>query len=210
MTQQTQQQEQVLLKQMAHDIRGPLNTLIGYLELELEDKKDNAFLQKALSSAKEINQLINDVLSVGKVEKLDLIKVLKQAIELNGLEIELKNILISSSSFFEEENFFVIVDSFILKTIIRNAINNSVKFSPNFGEILISITKNNLFFVIEIKNNFNENEEENKKGLGMGLGFAESYADKIGVKIKKERKEKEKEFILKIFVPRLERASFTL
>jgi len=202
------QQTQLLLKQMAHDIRGPLNTLIGYLELELEDKKDNAFLQKALSSAKEINQLINDVLSVGKVEKLDLIKILKQAIELNGLEIELKNILISSSSFFEEENFFVIVDSFILKTIIRNAINNSVKFSPQFGEIRVSITKNNLFFVIEIKNNFNE--EESKKGLGMGLNFVQSYADKIGVKIKKERKEKEKEFILKIFVPRPERASFTL
>lgn len=62
------------LANMSHELRTPMNAIIGYSEMLLEDAQDSgeertqADLEKILSAAKHLLQLINDILDLSKIE----------------------------------------------------------------------------------------------------------------------------------------------
>jgi signal transduction histidine kinase len=101
-----------------------------------------------------------------------------------------------------EEDFLVFADSNMLNTIIRNLVSNSIKFTPQNGEINISVYKENNKTILTISDTgigiSKENQEKlfnfgtnystlgtnNEKGTGLGLILVFEFIQKHNGDIK--------------------------
>ena len=138
---------------MSHDIRTPMNAIIGYtnlLEDHLDDKKTSLnYIHKLQSANSILLSLINYTLEMARIEsgKLELR-------EEHGSIHKLVNIMQSvTDPLVEEKNLNVkwnidikdddvICDITKLREIILNIISNAIKYTPDGGNIQIYITEN--------------------------------------------------------------------
>ncbi|MCP4112263.1 MAG: transporter substrate-binding domain-containing protein [Desulfobacteraceae bacterium] len=140
----------VFLANMSHEIRTPMNSVMGYLSLVLDgstlSEKHRDYLETAHKSSKALMGLINDILSVSKLESgrikmekipFNLHTMMQETIltldidaENKGLSLELK---IDARV---PEN--IIGDPDRLKQILINLIGNAVKFTEK-GRITVTV-----------------------------------------------------------------------
>lgn len=168
------------LSNISHDIRTPLNAILGYTQLakdNIDDKmKISEYLQKISYSGDFLLKLINDVLDMSSIEAGN--------ISLNKNKNSLKKILSNSISVVEgklkEKNIdlnvnvspvktdLVYCDELRLSQIFVNILTNAIKFSNPGGKIGISINESNTpnpivkSYEIKIKDN----------GVGMSKEFS--------------------------------------
>ena len=135
---------------MSHDIRTPMNAIIGFSEL-LEkhiDEKDKAidYLGKIKSSSNFLLSLINYVLEMAQIEsgKLVLKKEVGCVTELiesltDVFEPGVKKKFITYSCETDIQHKYVIGDETKIREIFINIIGNSVKYTPEGGKISVSV-----------------------------------------------------------------------
>ena len=135
---------------MSHDIRTPMNAIIGFSEL-LEkhiDEKDKAidYLGKIKSSSNFLLSLINYVLEMARIEsgKLVLKKEVRCVTELiesltDVFEPGVKKKFITYSCETDIQHKYVIGDDTKVREIFINIIGNSVKYTPEGGKISVSV-----------------------------------------------------------------------
>ena len=140
------------LSSMSHDIRTPMNAIIGFAEIIAQNTADKAIVEssvkKILKSGDVLLKLINDILDLSKIESgkatLDL-----TAVDLNT-EIENLSVMFSESteqagvSFVVLKNIanrYVLCDNIKLSQIMVNIISNAVKFTRKGGRIVFSINE---------------------------------------------------------------------
>ena len=135
---------------MSHDIRTPMNAIIGFSEL-LEkhiDEKDKAidYLGKIKSSSNFLLSLINYVLEMARIEsgKLVLKKEVGCVTELiesltDVFEPGVKKKFITYSCETDIQHKYVIGDETKVREIFINIIGNSVKYTPEGGKISVSV-----------------------------------------------------------------------
>ena len=135
---------------MSHDIRTPMNAIIGFSEL-LEkhiDEKDIAidYLGKIKSSSNFLLSLINYVLEMARIEsgKLALKKEVGCVTELiesltDVFEPGVKKKFITYSCETDIQHKYVIGDETKIREIFINIIGNSVKYTPEGGKISVSV-----------------------------------------------------------------------
>ncbi|MGN0905721.1 MAG: hybrid sensor histidine kinase/response regulator, partial [Bullifex sp.] len=141
------------LSNMSHDIRTPMNGIIGMTAIAAAhiDDKDRVYdsLQKITQASRHLLSLINEVLDMSRIEsgKVDLAEeefnisdLIDNLIAMNSSLItqhrhELK---INISDVIHED---VIGDSFRLQKVFSNLMSNAVKFTPDGGKITITITE---------------------------------------------------------------------
>ena len=135
---------------MSHDIRTPMNAIIGFSEL-LEkhiDEKDKAidYLGKIKSSSNFLLSLINYVLEMARIEsgKLALKKEVGCVTELiesltDVFEPGVKKKFITYSCEIDIQHKYVIGDEIKIREIFINIIGNSVKYTPEGGKISVSV-----------------------------------------------------------------------
>ena len=135
---------------MSHDIRTPMNAIIGFSEL-LEkhiDEKDIAidYLGKIKSSSNFLLSLINYVLEMARIEsgKLALKKEVGCVTELiesltDVFEPGVKKKFITYSCETDIQHKYVIGDETKVREIFINIIGNSVKYTPEGGKISVSV-----------------------------------------------------------------------
>jgi len=138
---------------MSHDIRTPMNAIIGYTNM-LEKQKDNPekfhnYLKNIRSASKHLLGIINEVLEMSRIEsgKLELNPVEPWSISeftdnicaLFEEDLKKKNLTLSTSIDIKDDYFYCDITKF--QDIFINIISNSVKYTDVNGNIILAITQ---------------------------------------------------------------------
>jgi signal transduction histidine kinase len=199
---------------LAHDLRGPFNSIIGFLNLIKEnlnnDDMNNVekYLDIVYNSANNTLNLLDNLLVWTMSQNSE--KYFNPiTIELDQLIIDEIDYLIVSANQKQitlnqsiEKGLNVTADVQMVSTIIRNLITNAIKFTNPGGEITISAMENEHHIEIAIEDNgigisFEAQKElfkidsfhstigtSNEKGLGLGLLLCKEFIDVHGGDIK--------------------------
>lgn len=179
--QHANQAKTTFLSNMSHDIRTPMNAIIGFAtiaasHMERTDQVEDC-LQKILSSSNHLLGLINDILDMSRIESGKL-QIHNQECNIPELMHNLVNIIqpqVKSKKMemfidtFGVSNEDVIADPLKLNQIFINLIGNAVKYTPAGGTVSFRITQHTTFkhgwgdFIFVIKDN----------GIGMSQEFVE-------------------------------------
>lgn len=139
------------LSNMSHDIRTPMNAIVGMTAIataNLEDKKQvQNCLKKITLSSRHLLGLINDVLDMSKIEsgkmtlnmdQVSLREVMESIVSIVQPQIRAKNqkFEVSIHDIFAEN---VYCDSVRLNQVLLNFLSNAIKFTPEGGTIQISM-----------------------------------------------------------------------
>jgi signal transduction histidine kinase len=201
---------------IAHDLKSPFATLIGFADLlhsEYEDfseEQRKEFIEIIRNSSEEIFALLENLLewtinSTNQIQFIqvncDLHQVTEQSIALLKKNATNKNIKIQNQI---KENTLVFADENMMLTVVRNLLSNAIKFTGNGGEIKMetflengsvkfSITDTGIGISNEnLKNLFNISTQSTQKGTadehgtGLGLLLCKEFLAKNGSEIKVE------------------------
>lgn len=139
------------LAQMSHELRSPLNSIIGFTEVICDKRAgpltdiQEEFLGDSLRSARHLLALINDILDLEKIaaghvvlspEPLDLhLLVEETAHELSILAVVDKKVRLSTE--LDERVRRVVLDRQKTKQILINLLTNAIKFTPDGGRVMV-------------------------------------------------------------------------
>ncbi len=163
------------LSNMSHDIRTPMNAIIGYTtlaQMHLDDKEQmQDYLQKIHTSGKHLLNLINEILDMSRIEsgtvKLEenpvhLPDVLHDLLIMIQGQVEAKqqHFYIDSSGIVNED---IITDKLRLNQILLNIVSNAIKYTDIGGNIRIQVSE----FPCQIKNcaTYQFSIKDNGKGM---------------------------------------------
>ncbi|MFO8085406.1 MAG: hybrid sensor histidine kinase/response regulator [Desulfobacterales bacterium] len=201
---------------IAHDLRGPISSLSGMLEMVttnpdiLYDINRLDVFNEMKSSAQNVYHLLENLLSwtinqQGNLDchpkKFHLKPLLKNIINLFSSAARQKNISIHSTV---SDNIMVFADTDMIMTVLRNLISNSLKFTDDSGQITISakldavfveiavndtgigISENHLHKLFFSEEMFSTYGTRNEKGSGLGLLLCKEFIEKNGGSLKIE------------------------
>lgn len=192
---------------VSHELRSPLNSILGWTNILLKGDVDKKTQKKALltikRSGKSQAQLIEDLLDTARVTsgklKLDLapvnlIRIIRDVINSHIPAAEKKNVDIKYTH--EIKIAEVFGDARRLKQVFSNILGNAVKFTPKNGSISVNLSAVGYEFEIKIKDTgrginkvdipyifqqYMQGEEgasRKDKGLGLGLSLARILVEK--------------------------------
>ena len=180
------------LTKTSHELRTPLNSMIGFLRLALDDlamsqEEEREFVHNAYASARDLLDLVNDLLDIGKIEagKLDLKiapialgEVFDEVRRASSLQVEQKELKLS---FDLPAGLVVMADHLRLKQVLLNLIGNAIKFTPT-GEVWVRgiKTRSNGFAEISISDTGVGVPVSKQKRLFKEFARAEGVASKYG------------------------------
>ena len=140
---------------MSHDIRTPMNAIIGFTSLaatHVENKEQVLdYLKKISTSSQHLLSLINDVLDMSRIES-GKVKIDEKAVHLPDLVHDVRSIIQPNVSAkrlslfidtMDVENEDIITDPLRLNQILLNILSNAIKFTPTGGMISIRIAQKN-------------------------------------------------------------------
>lgn len=136
------------LAMMSHEVRNPLNVILGYTELVNKEETSNKvkeYLKYLTISGKNLKVIVDDILDLSRVESGKL-QLSKSAINLNQVIEQISNNYLSSHGDVDIELIFlcstelpklVFGDDVRIYQILTNLINNSIKFTQK-GTVSVS------------------------------------------------------------------------
>ena len=143
------------LANMSHDIRTPMNAIIGFTSLAAThiDNREQVldYLKKISTSSQHLLSLINDVLDMSRIES-GKVKIEEKAVHLPDLVHDVRSIIQPNVSAkrlslfidtMDVENEDIITDPLRLNQILLNILSNAIKFTPTGGMISIRIAEKN-------------------------------------------------------------------
>ena len=147
------QAKTVFLNNMSHDIRTPMNAVIGFTSLaqsHIDDKEQvRDYLSKIMTSSQHLLSLINDVLDMSQIENgsvtidespLSISKLLQdiRTITQNGIDSKGLNFYIDTQDITDDT---IMRDNLQLQQVLLNILGNSIKFTPSGGTITVNSTE---------------------------------------------------------------------
>ncbi len=179
------------LSNMSHDIRTPMNAIIGYINLAEREGNDletvNEYLAKIKTSSHHLLALINDVLEMSRIESgkmdlepiaIDLKKTMREAHDMFSTQMKEKNIdfMMNLS---ELKNGMVYCDKNRLNRVLLNLLSNAYKFTPEGGNISVSVW--------EIEDEDPEFGRYELRVSDSGIGMTKEFAEKIFEAFEREK-----------------------
>jgi signal transduction histidine kinase len=148
---------------IAHELRNPFNSLLGFLNLLQENWKEydivkiDKFLTIIYRSTTVTYDLLvnlldwlnstNDKISFTPV-KLNIFNLLSEEIINTSPNAEYKHITISNKI---PENIYAFADKNMVKTIFRNLLNNAIKYTETNGDIFVFASEKEQFIEVTVK-----------------------------------------------------------
>ncbi len=137
---------------MSHDIRTPMNAIIGYTELALKEPSSEVlhdYLVKIDRSNQHLLTLINDILEMSRIESgkvelelfpTDLFEIFDNIKELFDEQMKRKNITFEIHTG-QVKNPYVWCDAKHLSRVLVNLVSNAYKFTDEGGNVTVSMTE---------------------------------------------------------------------
>ena len=179
------------LSNMSHDIRTPMNAIIGFTTLALSNIDDKErvkdYLAKTLASSNHLLSLINDVLDMSRIESG---KIHLEEVEVNLSDVlhDLKTI-VSGQIYAKQLELYmdatdvtdedVYCDKTRLNQILLNLLSNAIKFTPAGGTVSVRVRQ----FAGKV-HGCGQYEFRIKDN---GIGMSEEFAQKIFEPFERER-----------------------
>ena len=193
----------------AHELRNPIQPILGLAEVMLSNKNLNVIQQEELlriiiNNAKKLHFLTNNLLDVARIDEnlfslelqqFDIVELANEVIKEVRNQITNKKIKIDLQS--NEKSLIVIGDKIRLNQVFLNLINNSIKYTDE-GDILVSIKRdsnNDTMALVQIKDTglgiqenvkqklFSKFTKGTKVGTGLGLFICKNIVESHGGKI---------------------------
>ena len=179
------------LSNMSHDIRTPMNAIIGFTTLALSNidntQRVRDYLGKILSSSNHLLSLINDILDMSRIES-GKIHLEETEVSLSDVLHDLKTIISGQIHAKQLELYMdamdvanedVYCDKTRLNQVLLNLLSNAVKFTPAGGTVSVRLkqlpeaVKGCALYEIRVKDN--------------GIGMSQEFAQKIFSPFERER-----------------------
>ena len=179
------------LSNMSHDIRTPMNAIIGFTTLAVsnidDQKRVRDYLSKILSSSNHLLSLINDILDMSRIES-GKIHLEETEVSLSDVLHDLKTIISGQIHAKQQELYMdamdvtnenVYCDRTRLNQVLLNLLSNAVKFTPAGGTVSVRLkqypgtVKGSELYEIRVKDN--------------GIGMSQEFVQKIFSPFERER-----------------------
>jgi PAS domain S-box-containing protein len=193
---------------ISHDLRSPLNVVLGYsetLEHELKDTPNDripTYLQGLREAAEKLYTLLENLLTWSRIQRGDMIyspnpwnlnDIATENIELLYLQAEQKQISFRNSI---ESDIMIYADFYMVNAILRNLLTNALKFTNPGGQIEISARRNDSSVEIAVSDTGVGIKEEDlpklfridirythagtagEEGTGLGLSLCKELVEK--------------------------------
>ena len=199
-----------LIYTITHDIKAPLSSIIGFLDLLMSEvtlsQKQQYYVNNMYSSASHIQDLVRNLLDFHSIEKeqpkLNSVIFSPDSLIRNIYESFLplakeKKLNFDLNSIFPETQTFL-SDSYYIRQIVNNLLSNAIKFTPERGRvILISEPERQNHWKISVQDTgpgidpadqvriFEEfvrlsNQRSEVEGTGLGLTISKKLANLLG------------------------------
>lgn len=188
-----------LITNVSHDLRTPLTSLIGYMQLAANDniriEEKDKYAKISLEKSKKLKVLIDDLFEYSKLEsggiklektKVNIIEIIEQSI--GELSIQAKERNIEFNKTFKNTKVDLLIDPRKIARVFENILENAVKYSAEGNKVNINLQENDKKLIISFENitdNFSEeniemvfnrfyrtDESRNSETSGSGLGLA--------------------------------------
>lgn len=228
---------------VAHDLKNPFNAVLGFTDLlidrysELEDSMRQEYIEIIHKSALHGSLLLDTLLTwsrsqMGVMQYNPIPFNASQIIleEMEGLEEKALSKSISLE-FSENDTVLVYADSDMIRTVVRNLGNNSIKFTKEKGKVIFSIKAEKGKAVVAVEDNgvginpedksklfnldsnYSKPGTSNEKGTGLGLILCKDFVEKNGGEIGVDSQEDVGSkfwFTLELYTDELEKKTSTL
>ena len=189
----------------AHELRTPIQTIIGYCEMiSVIPKNSEKYLESIRRNAERLSTLIEDILDVTRIESNKL-KIEKTKFDLNEkMNNVIKDLVVKDKTDRKQDIEFnspfkdqimVYADKIRIYQVISNLLRNALKFTPN-GKITITLEKternNKKFISVRIKDDgkgidpqvlpmlFKKFVTKSESGTGLGLYISKNIVEAHG------------------------------
>lgn len=165
----------------SHELRSPLTSVRGYLSFLVERESLEGlppaiqqYLLRAYNNAESLNYLVNNILDVSRLDlgrfvlqtrPCNIVTLTKNVIESLSFQSNEKKIKINFSNLSQSKNLELELDSIRISQVLRNLVDNAIKFSKIGKKISIKIKSNKNYAVIQITD--------------QGVGIPKSKLDEI-------------------------------
>ncbi|MBQ6987160.1 MAG: response regulator, partial [Oscillibacter sp.] len=179
------------LSNMSHDIRTPMNAVIGFTGLALENLEYRGvvreYLNKIMTSSKNLLSMLNDILEMSRLESgrlelqpepYNLNRLLREVYTMTQGQAAEKHIRYSVSAGIRQEK--VLCDRLRMNQILVNLLSNAVNFTPPNGKVTLSLS---------------QKQEASRDGYGAytisvkdtGIGMSEEFKNRLFTPFERER-----------------------
>ncbi len=198
-----------LVADVSHELKTPITSIMGYADTLLEGEYDretqNKFLNVIATEARRMARLVTDLLTLSRYdnnkkrtqkETFDLGELVKKCQDKLAIEIKKKNHKVNC--FVTADVPPVYADKYDIERVILNILSNSIKYTPDNGEIKIyvgfvyndayikifdngiGIPENDLGRIFERFYRVDKARTREMGGTGLGLSIAKEILDKNG------------------------------
>lgn len=203
---ESEEKKDNLIVYLAHDIKTPLTSMIGYLSLldEIDDmplKQRKKYTSVALNKSYKLEELINELFDIARFNSEHIV-LEKEELKLNMMLEQIiddfypiLNELGKSIQFHTEENIILMADPDKLSRVFNNLIKNAINYSKEESEIIINVKKEENNVLVEVKNvgkqisqekldkifekfyRLDSSRNSNTGGSGLGLAIAKDIVE---------------------------------
>lgn len=198
---------------IAHDLKSPFNSIVGFSDLLLGKAKQNdhekteEYARIILESSEKAMNLLENLMlwsysQTGRLEYapmlFDLVSLIGEVLALHAAQATGKSIKLMGEL---PSKYLLFADKAMINTVLRNLVSNAIKFTKPGGQICVAIApkenelevsvsdtgvgidKENIGKLFEIGESYSTKGTRNEKGTGLGLILCKEFVNKHGGQI---------------------------